>query len=172
MDFLDLAKRRYSVRKYENKPVEADKLNRILEAGRVAPTAANRQPHKVYAVTDPQMLERLSAGAKLYGAPLVLVVCADKEQAWTRRYDEKKTTDIDASIVTDHMMLEAACLGLGSLWICSFKPWIIRAELDIPEQYEVVNLLAIGYGADEVKSPSRHSEREVRKPLEEMVEYC
>lgn len=167
MDFLTLAKKRYSVRAYKDQPVEEEKLQKILEAGRVAPTGANKQPQHLIVVTSSQGREKLDKAARTYGAPVVIIVCSQPDKTWTRPYDGKKLTDIDASIVTDHMMLEATDLGLGSLWICWFKEDVLRQEFSIPEGMVPVNLLAIGYAQGEPASPDRH--KELRRPLEETV---
>lgn len=163
MGFLELAKKRYSVRKYKDIPVEPEKLEQILEAGRVAPTGANKQPQRLIVVQSKEGLEKLGKAARFYGAPCVVIVCSDAGETWERPYDGKKLTDIDASIVTDHMMLQATELGLGTLWICWFDPKVLRAEFDIPDQLEIVNLLAIGYADGEPQSPDRHEK--MRKPL-------
>lgn len=97
MEFIELAKKRYSVRRYKDKKVEADKLDRILEAAHVAPTAADRQPVRLIVVQDEEGLGKIGKGADIYGAPLAVIVCADHGRAWTRPYDGKKTTDIDAA---------------------------------------------------------------------------
>lgn len=157
MDFLEIAKSRYSVRKYQNKDVEQEKLDKILYAAHVAPTAANLQPVRLIVVQKEEGLKKISKAANIYGAPLAIIVCSDTDKAWTRPFDGKKTTDIDASILTDHMMMEAASLGLGSVWICYFKPGIIKREFNIPDNYEPVNILAIGYADEEPASPERHS---------------
>ncbi len=170
MDFLKIAKTRYSVRKYKDTPVEREKLDKILEAGRISPTGANLQPQRIIAVTSKAGLEKLSKGAKTFGASVVLIVCSDKEAAWTRPADGKNIAEIDASIVTDHMMLQATELGLGTLWMCWFKPDIIRTEFDIPESYEIVNLLAIGYADCEPLSADRHNE--TRKSIDETVIFA
>lgn len=166
MDFIKLAEQRYSVRKYDERAVEAEKLMSILEAGRIAPTAANLQPVRVIAVRDKENLSKIGKAANIYGAPLALIVLADRSAAWTRPFDGKQTTDIDASIVTDHMMLEAASLGLGSVWICYFKPDILRSEFDIPESLEPVNILAVGYAKDGIQPPHKD-----RITLDEFVRY-
>lgn len=155
MDFSTLIKERYSVRSYLLKQVEAEKLNTILEAGRFAPTAANLQPITVLVADEKESLTKLSKAANIYNAPLALIVCADKEVAWTRPFDGMQTTDIDASIVTDHMMLQAAVLGLGSVWICYFKPDVVKNEFAIPDNLVPVNILAIGY-ADESSTPTKN----------------
>ena len=105
MNFIEIAKKRYSVRSYTDKTVEAEKLDKILEAAHVAPTAANRQPVRLIVVESKDGLEKIGKGAELYGAPLAIIVCADHSRAWVRPYDKKQTADIDASILTDHMML-------------------------------------------------------------------
>ena len=100
-------------------------------------------------------------------APCAIIVCADTGQAWERKYDGKVIGDIDASIVTDHMMLCAASLGLDTLWICMFKPEAVRAEFNLPEHVEPVNILLVGYGAGIPADPGRHEL--LRKPLSETV---
>lgn len=122
MDFLKLAKKRYACRKYLSRQVEPEKLELILEAGRVAPTGANRQPQRLVVVQSKEGMERLARCTRDFGAPTAVIVCADTSEAWTRKYDGKNISDIDASIVTDHMMLAAASLNLDTLWICMFKP--------------------------------------------------
>ena len=120
MELLDVMKKRFSVRKYKEQQVEPEKLAKILEAAHVAPTATNAQPVRLIVV---------QSEVGLYGAPTVIIVCADHDKAWVRKYDQMQTTDIDASILTDHMMLEATEQGLGSLWVCWFDPKIVREEL-------------------------------------------
>lgn len=167
MDFLQLAKQRYACRKYTDRKVEREKLMQILEAGRVAPTGANRQPQRLVVIESKEGIERLSRCTRDFGAPLAILVCADTSEVWQRKYDEKKISDIDASIVTDHMMLAAASLGLDTLWICMFKPEAVREEFGLPDEVVPVNILLVGYGEGEPASPDRHNE--MRKPLEQTV---
>lgn len=167
MDFLALAKKRYACRKYLDRKVEPEKLQQILEAGRVAPTGANRQPQRLVVIQSKEGMERLARCTRDFGAPLAIIVCADTDEVWTRKYDGKKIGDIDASIVTDHMMLCAASLGLDTLWMCMFKPETVREEFHLPEHVEPVNILLIGYGDGEPASPDRHDTQ--RKPLSETV---
>ena len=96
-----------------------------------------------------------------------MIVCADRNEAWKRPFDGKDTVDIDASIVTDHMMMEATELGLGTVWICYFKPDVLKKEFNIPNHMEPVNILAIGYVKGQMASPDRHDK--ARKPLKETV---
>ncbi|MFZ5351959.1 MAG: nitroreductase family protein [Bacillota bacterium] len=167
MSFLELARKRYSVRKYLGKKVEEEKLKCILEAGRIAPTGANRQPQRIIVVREEKGLSNLSKAANIFGAPLALIICADHNVTWKRHYDGKDIADIDASIVTDHMMLEATAQGLGSVWICHFKPEVVKSEFKLPEGIEPVNILAIGY-ADGEPLPTDRYDRD-RNPLDDMV---
>lgn len=169
MDFLEIAKKRYSVRNYSDRKVEAEKLDKILQAAHVAPTAANLQPVHLIAVQEKDGLEKIGKGANIYGAPLAVIVCANHNKAWVRPFDNKQTTDIDASILTDHMMIEATELGLGSVWVCYFKPDIIRKEFNLPDNLEPINILAIGYSNEEAADPERHSQ--TRIPVKELVSY-
>lgn len=169
MNFLDLAKKRYSVRNYLSKPVEKEKVNMILEAGRVAPTAVNKQPNRFLVLDDAEALEKLAKGANSHGASLAVIVCSDKNSVWIRPFDQAPMCDIDASIATDHMMMCAEDLGLGSCWITYFDPAVVRAEFNIPEHLIPINVLAIGYAAGDPASAARHST--MRKPLNNIVRY-
>ena len=169
MDFLTLAKKRYSVRSYTSKKVESEKLEKILEAAHVAPTAANLQPVRLIAVQSSEGLAKISRAANIYGAPLAIIVCADRSKAWTRPFDQKQTGDIDASILTDHMMLQATELGLGSVWICYFKPDILRESFKLPEHWEPINILAIGYAADAPADTERFARERI--PVQQLVSY-
>ncbi len=167
MKFSDIAKKRYSVRNYQEKKVDRETLDIILEAGRVAPTAANMQPQRILVVESADGLAKLSKAARTYNAPVALIICADKDNVWVRPQDGKKTTDIDASIITDHMMLQATELGLGTLWMTWFDPAIVKKEFDLPSNYDPVNILLIGYAGGNLQSPDRHSQ--ARKPIGETV---
>lgn len=172
MDFLELARSRYTVRSYTEQKVEKEKLDMILEAAHVAPTGGNCQPQHLIVVQGSDGLDKIKKAADIYGAPLAIIVCSDTNVTWTRPFDGKKLTDIDASIVTDHMMLEAADLGLGSVWVCYFRPDVIKAEFALPANLEPVNILVIGYAdtaGEAPLQPDRH--RLTRKPLSGMVSY-
>lgn len=167
MDFMTLARTRCSVRQYQERPVEPDKLEQILTAGQIAPTAANLQPQRILVIQSAEGLEKLAASARVYGAPLALVVCSDHDVSWKRSFDGKDSADIDASIAATHMMLAAAQLELASIWVCHFNPTRLRADFGLPENIEPINILGIGYARGEVKSPDRHAAD--RKPLHEIV---
>ncbi|HEY3424351.1 MAG TPA: nitroreductase family protein, partial [Negativicutes bacterium] len=125
------------------------------------------QPSRLIVVRAKAGLEKLKKGANVHDAPLAIIVVGDHETVWVRPYDKKNTVDIDTSIVTDHIILAATELGLGTLWVCHFDPVIIRAEFNIPDHLEPVNIIAVGYAAGEAKSPDRHDK--TRKPLQEIV---
>lgn len=169
MNFLDIAKSRYSVRNYNNQKIEQEKLDKILEAAHVAPTAANLQPVHLIVVRENEGLSKLSKAANIYNAPVAIIVCSDTSKAWERPFDHKNTSDIDASILTDHMMLQATELGLGSVWICYFKPDVIKEEFDLPDTLEPINILAMGYSEETPENKERHTS--MRKPLNELVSY-
>lgn len=169
MDFINIVKRRYSVRSYMDKKVEADKLEKILEVAHVAPTAANLQPVHLIAVQSEEGLAKIGKGANIYGAPLAIIVCADHNKAWVRPFDKKQSGDIDASILTDHMMLQATELGLGSVWVCYFQPDIIRKEFNLPVNLEPVNILVIGYSNDGAADTSRFDSDRI--PMSQLVSY-
>ena len=176
MNFLELAKKRYSVRGYLPKPVEQEKLDYILECGRVAPTGVNAQPQRILVVNTPEGMEKMAEAAGipgLYNAPCAIIICVEPECSWTRKYDGHNIHEIDATIVTDHMILAASEQGLGTLWMCRFKPEIIRANFNIPENYVPVNVLLVGYAAPDAlyKSPDRHDAENMRKPIDETVTY-
>lgn len=169
MNFLEIAKSRYSVRDYTSQKVEQEKLDKILYAAHVAPTAANLQPVRLIIVQEDEGLNKIGKAANLYGAPLAIIVCSDHSKAWTRPFDRKQTVDIDASILTDHMMMEATELGLGSVWVCYFKPDVIKQEFQLPDTLEPINILAIGYSNESPADPERHAIQRI--PLDKLVHY-
>lgn len=172
MTFLDLARRRYSVRAYRPDPVPDDLLGAVLEAGRLAPTAANRQPFRIIVVHTAGReaeLRRVYDNAWFVQAPLVLCVCAVRGEAWSRSmYDGRSHADVDAAIVMDHLVLAAADLGLGTCWIAAFDPAAAREVLAVPAEAEPMLFTPLGYPAAD-SSPSRRHDQ--RRPLEELVRY-
>lgn len=167
MDFLTLAKERYSCREFLEKKVEKEKIEKILEAARLAPTAGNYQPQRILVLQDEEKLSKLGECTRFgWNAPLIMVVCYDKNVSWKRKYDNNDEGIVDASIVTTHMMLEVQDLGLGSTWIGSFDPKKIREVYNIPENLEIVSLLAIGYPSENLKISEMHYKR---NPLNEFI---
>lgn len=171
MSFLELAKKRCSVRNFNDQQVPEEILQYILECGRVAPTGVNNQPQHILVVRSKEGLAKMEKVTKFYNAQTVLVICTEPEAAWTRKGDDFNIADIDATIVTSHMILAATEKNVASLWICRFWPEILQEEFHIPNNYRPVNILALGYTDDAPKSPNRHDEEGLRKPLSETVVY-
>jgi nitroreductase len=163
MDFHDVVAMRRSVRAYRPDPVEEDKLERILRAGILAPSACNLQPVEIWVVTGEarEKLRRAYRGEWLLQAPVVLLVCSKPGVAWTRG-DGKSYADVDATIVMDHLILAAAAEGLGTCWIGAFNPQALREDLGIPAELEPVALTPLGYGAE-------HPAARPRKPASEFI---
>lgn len=166
MNFLDLSRKRYSVRNYLSKPVEEEKLSYILECARLSQSAANFQPWMLYVIKDEKVKSRINQAypAKwMVQAPIYIVICADKVKAWVREYDKKVHTDIDGSIITENICLAAADCGLGSCWIGHFDPQLVANILGLPENLDPIAILTIGYSASNDIPPKK------RKSLDEIV---
>lgn len=158
MDFLSLAKERYSVRKFSDRKVEPEKLEKILAAGQVAPTACNRQPQRVFVIESEEALEKWRrCTACHFGETLVLLTCVNKKENWQREYDAKTSGDVDASIVMTHMMLEGWELGIGSTWVMYFIPEAVREEFALPDELEPIGALLMGYPAPDAAPAPQHT---------------
>ena len=169
-NFLELAKARYSVRNYLDKPVEEEKLQYILECGRIAPSAANFQPWHIIVIKDLEMRRKLAVTYPrpfFIQAPVVLVICGDHNAGW-KRSDQKDHTDIDAAIITDHMTLAAVEQGLGTCWICNFDARRCSEILQLPANIEPIVYLPLGYPGKEPDDRARHL---VRKGMSELVHW-
>jgi len=157
MDFAELVKKRYSARAYKPDPVEDDKLAAVLEAARLAPTAANRQAFRVLVV---RTKGRESDLRRIYGrewfvqAPHVIAVCSVPGEAWVRR-DGWTAAETDATIVMTHIILAAADLGLGTCWIANFDPDAAREVLHLPKGVVPIALTPLGYAADSAPPKKR-----------------
>ena len=170
MSFAALAAARYSVRSFSPKPLEKETITRILEAGHRAPTACNLQPQRIVVLNDEASLAKLKTCTKChFHAPAALLVCYHREECWTRRYDGAKSGTIDATIVTTHMMLAAAELGVGSCWVGYFSPKAVAEVLGLPENLTVSALLPMGYPAEDAAALPLHSQfREMADMVEEI----
>lgn len=167
MEYSELIAARYSVRAYRPDPVEEEKLQCILEAARLAPTAANRQPFQLivlHTAGREAEIGRIYRRPWFVQAPLVIVVCAISSQAWVRESDRFNARLIDAAIVADHLILAAANLGLGTCWIAAFNVEAARDVLGLPTEVEPVIFTPLGYPADAPGS-------KIRKPLADLVRY-
>ncbi len=169
MDFLELARNRYSVRSFSDALIARHELELILRAGQLAPTACNRQPQRVLVIDGAAALAKLRRCTEChFNAPAALLVCCDTNACWTRRYDGKSSGDIDASIVATHMMLEAAQLGIGTTWVMYFDPEAIRREFALPAGVEPVALLVMGYPAADAQPSPMHAQT---LPLDRLVAH-
>jgi nitroreductase len=167
MEFSDLIAARYSVRAYRADPVEEEKLQCVLEAARLAPTAANRQPFQLIVLHTAGREEEIGHIYRrpwFVQAPMIIAVCTISSQAWVRESDRFNARLIDAAIVADHLILAATNLGLGTCWIAAFNMDAARSVLRLPLEVEPVIFTPLGYPAD-VPGPR------VRKPLVELVRY-
>lgn len=169
MDFIQLAKNRYSCRKYKQLPVEDEKLNRVLEAGRIAPSAVNYQPWFFVVVRGENLGNVRSCYHRDWfrSAPLCIVLCSDHSTSW-KRGDGKDHADIDIAIAADHITLAAASLGLATCWVCNFDREKLAETLNLPEHVEPAVILPLGYPEDTADT-ERHSVK--RKPLKDIVVY-
>jgi nitroreductase len=165
MDFEKVIKERMSVRKFKDEEISSDKMDKILEAGRIAPTAKNLQPQVIYVVKSEKGLGKIDEASPCrYNAPMVLLVCSDKSKAY--RKDDWSSFEMDASIVATHMMLEATNVGVDSIWIEMFDKNKIKELFNLDDFIEPVCLLPLGYRSDDYTKSVNHTKR---KPLSEMV---
>ena len=169
-DFLNLAQKRYSVRKFQSAPVEQEKIDRILAAASLAPTACNNQPQKIYVVTSEAARKALAEVTPCtFHAPVVFVIGYDETRsAKGIIYDGYDFGNTDAAIVCTHMMLEAAAQGLGTCWVGYFNEEKVKAALGIPEGIRIRNLLPTGYAAENSAPSDRHT---ASRAAGEMVAY-
>lgn len=193
MDFIDISKRRVTTRQFDPRPVEQEKLDKILEAGRFAPTAVNAQPQRILVLNEPESLAKVREfctfgydkkyaeltkecddkahghNVYYYGAPLVLFVCWDKNACWHHPQSGESSGSTDATIVSTHMMLEAASIGLGTVWISYFDKEKARMLLNLPDSWEINNMIYIGYPAVDFTPNPKMSGK--RHPLSHTVWY-
>ncbi len=166
MEFLKIISQRHSVRSYKPDPVEPEKLQVILEAARLAPTASNRQAFKIIVVNTNGRKDELR---KIYGrdwfgeAPLVIGVCSIPGETWVRS-DSKNYSDVDAAIVMDHIILAATDQGLGTCWIGAFNPQAAHELLELDGSLEPVAFTPLGYAR-------AANYKKIRKPIEDLVIY-
>jgi nitroreductase len=166
MEFSELIRSRYSVRSYKSDEIEADRLQRILEAAAVAPTAANRQSFQLLVVHTKgraQELQQVYPKSWFVQAPLILCACGLPKENWVRR-DGKNYNDVDVAIVMDHLILAAANEGLGTCWIGAFNPEKAREVFQLPADVEPIALTPLGY-------PNDQPGEKRRKPLNALVRY-
>ena len=169
MEFKEVVKSRYSCKKYSARQVEPEKLQAILEAGRLAPTAKNLQEQHVYVLQSADALAKIDAVTPCrYGAPTVLVVAFDSSNVFTYPGGKRDSGAEDSAIVATHMILAAADEGIDSCWVNFFDPEKLEEILGLPENEEVLMVMDLGYAAEGAGPLPNHTSR---KALEETVSY-
>ena len=169
MDFEKLAAERYSLRKFSDRPVEAEKLAKILEVSHNAPTAHNNQSQRVFVIQSPEALQKADTCTDChFNPPVMLVVGYDPAVSWVRESDGKHHGEIDATIATTQMMLQAADLEMGTVYIGMFSPAKLRETFPEMKDMEITAMIALGYPAEGAHPSKLHT---MRFPLENMVTY-
>lgn len=167
MEFSELIEKRYSVRGYKKDPIEKEQLDKILNAGILAPTGVNAQAFKIYVIDTEkhkEALEKIYPQPWFVEAPIVLCLAMAPAKSWIRPWDGKNISDIDAGIVMDHIILQATDLGIGTCFIGAFKKYAAQDLLQLDEEYEPVLFTPLGYPNDDGRNTSR-------KSIEELVVY-
>lgn len=169
MEFLELARTRYSVRKFKKEQISDEELAAVLKVAEHSPTALNLQPQKIYVLKSEQAMEKINSACKcIYGAPMVLMVCYDETVCWKNpliRGHKSGVTDV--SILCDEIMLQAWSMGIGTCFVGLFDDIKLQRLFDIPEYIRPVGLLPIGYPAEDCRPLAKM--HDVSKPLEEMI---
>ena len=168
MNFIELANQRSSIRNFAPMPVENEKLLQVLEAARIAPSAANFQPWLFIVITEPELLQMiypLYPREWLTSAPLIIIALGDHNKGWHRGKDDKDFTEVDLAIAIDHMTLAATELGLGTCWVCNFDTQKLQDIFDLPDNIEPIALIPVGYPA------AKTNPVKIRKSLEQIVRW-
>ena len=169
MDFKDVVRNRYSCKNYSSRKPEKEKLDAILEAGRLAPTAKNLQEQHIYVLESEEALAKVDLITPCrYNAPVCLLVAFDRNNVYTYPGSQRKSGIEDATIVATHLMLAAADEGVDSCWLNCIDLEKARSEFGLPENEEVLMILDLGYAAEGAGPLANHGSR---KPLSETVTY-
>ncbi len=169
MDFLTLAKERYSVRKFDGRPLSDTDVEKILEAGISAPTAKNIQPHRIYVVKSEEGIRKINECSPcIYGSKTVFIICYDKTECWCAGDGTRNSGEIDSTIVATQMMLEATDIGAGTTMLLRYDRAMLRECFKLPENIVDVCLLTAGYPAEDAEPSPRHTER---KAIDEIVKF-
>lgn len=167
MEFIEVCKKREATRKFKQEPIDKEIIKKILEVGRLAPTAKNSQPQKIYVVSSKEGLAKIDKSSPFrYNAPTVLLICSDKKEAWKK--ENYSTYEMDACIVATHLMLGATNYGVDNIWIENFDKDSIKKEFSLEENIEPICLIPLGYKTDDYRGNPLHTQR---KELEEVVQY-
>ena len=157
--FFELAASRYSVRRFDPRNIEPEKIAQILEAGRIAPTAHNDQPQRIKVITGEDLAKVDECTSCRFKAPAVLLVCYDRNACWKRPFDGANSGEVDASIVATHLMLAAQDLGLGTCWVMYFDPAKTSELFSLAEDIVPVAMLPVGYPSEDAAPSKLHGSR-------------
>lgn len=166
MNFLELAKERFSCRKFDDKKVEKEKIDKIIETALAAPTACNFQPFKLWVIENEDLLNQMKEITPYtFDAKTVIIVGADAQNAYVRKFDGKNFAQIDATIVATHIMLEVHDLGLGTTWVGYFDDEKLKSLIPQIKDYDVVGIFPIGYPAKDVQIAPMHYKSKTKEEL-------
>ncbi len=166
MDYSTLIRDRYSVRKFSSEPVTREQIEQLLAETQNAPTAVNHQPQRYLVIASPEGMEKLATCTKYtFNAPCAIMVCCNRDEAWSNPYDKKNKFEIDAAIVATHLMLAVHNMGLGSCWVGCFDPQKFAEAFNLPATIEPVALFPIGHIAEDCTPAKKHSERKAAAEL-------
>ena len=167
MNFFEICNRRFSVRAFSCAPVEEEKINKLTEEIRLAPTAKNGQPYEVFVAKTPSAVERVQkASPNVFGAPLVFVLCRDENKKWANRYSGENQILQDMGIIATTILYGAFDLGLGAIYVCNVDPDALKKELGLPENLVVSSIIPVGYIADGCEPSKMHG---VRREINEFL---
>lgn len=171
MEFYDLISTRESIRNYDpHKTVSEEVLERILNAGRIAPSAVNYQPWKFKVISSPVMLEKVRAcygRSWFHEAPHILIVSGFRDKAWTRSFDGYNSIETDLAIAMTHLILAAENEGVATCWIAHYDPALLRTALELKDNEEVFSITPLGYPKEDFRKLMKKN----RRPLEEIAEF-
>ena len=169
MEFSQLIEERYSVRKFKQQHLPQEVISHILDAAHKAPTGCNYQPQRILVLNSGEAMEKLKDCTKChFNAPTAMLVCYEKNESWTRKYDGALSAPVDAAIVTTYLMLAAQNEGVGSCWVMYFDPAAMRETFAIPESVEPTALLVMGYPAEDSAPMDLHN---LFRPMSDVVFY-
>jgi nitroreductase len=166
----DLIESRYSCRDFSTDPISREILLAILDAARLAPSGVNSQPWHFYVVSNEETRHQLVSTSRecFKQAPVVIVACGDHDKAWKRnRFDGKTVVDIDVAIAVEHICLAATSLGVGSCWVCSFDPEMVKKVMKLDDNIEPIALIPLGYPTEGQSVPEKK-----RKAIDEIITWC
>ena len=170
MEFQELIEKRYSCRKFSNKKVEPELIEKIIEAGRIAPTAVNTQPFKIFWFNSEQARDNIrQASSCTFGADQFLIVGYKEANGWERPFDQRNFADIDAGIAATHMMLAIEDLGLSTTWVGYFDAPMLQSLYPQMKAYHLIALFPIGYAAEDAVPSERHFKRKSKEELVEIL---